>query len=668
MRIKRKIRHSYYRFRRVILDNRYLPRWAVMLIDVGICVFSYFIAWIIIRDIPLQFYSVFPLYQKVFLVIGIHFLFFKIFRTYSGIIRHSTFTDVYKIALATAGLLITLLVSNKVYQLVTGDRIFLTTGLILYSFLSLLFLVSFRIVVKEAYRFLRAAASGNLKKRVLVYGTDNKTIALTQALINDTDSLYRPVAFLSSEDFNNSLKLNGLPVINFGRKMKNVDLGKIKERYQVEGVLLVSDLMSVPQKNQFVELIFSEGMDVFNLYLPEQWHDASDVQLRIAPLQIEDLLERNVIETDFKFVSRDLENKTILVTGGAGSIGGELVRQIACFNPKVLVVLDNAESPLYAVDVYLKKNFPQLRYKVYLADITKAGRMEGIFEKFRFDLVYHAAAYKHVPMIEKHPREGIRTNIIGTRVLAELAVRYNCERFVMVSTDKAVNPSNVMGASKRAAEMYVQAFQDQPEVSTKFMTTRFGNVLGSSGSVIPFFKEQIKNGGPVTVTHKDIIRYFMTIEEACQLVLQAGTMGNGGEIFVFDMGKPVRILDLAERMIKLSGLRPYIDIPIEITGLRDGEKLYEELLNNEETTLPTFHPKIMIGKVKKYDYDAICKAIDELDYLANSVGKKETIIKRLKELVPEYISQNSVFEELDDKDRKEAVPTVSEFIKKHISV
>jgi FlaA1/EpsC-like NDP-sugar epimerase len=275
--------------------------------------------------------------------------------------------------------------------------------------------------------------------------------------------------------------------------------------------------------------------------------------------------------------------------------------------------------------------------------------MEGIFSKYKFDVVYHAAAYKHVPMIEKHPREGVRANIVGTRILAELAVQYKSERFVMISTDKAVNPSNVMGASKRAAEMYVQALQHQPGVTTKFMTTRFGNVLGSNGSVIPFFKEQIKKGGPVTVTHKDITRYFMTIREACQLVLQAGTMGKGGEIFVFDMGKPVRILDMAERMIKLSGLQPYVDIPIEIVGLRDGEKLYEELLIDGETTLPTFHPKIMVGKVVDHDYNEICAILDELELMTNSVGRKKFIIQKLKCLIPEYVSQNSVFSELDEQ-------------------
>lgn len=639
---------SYSRFRTFILEQRYLPRWAVVILDLSICGFSYFLTWAILRDTPLQMYSVLAPWSKLISVIGIHFLFFLLYRTYSGIIRHSTFTDVYRIVLATGSTLIALLLINAISQAVTGGKIFLTTGIILYAFFSGTMLIAFRITVKETYRFLRAAASGNLKIRVLVYGVDDETIALTQALMNDSASQYRPVAFLSLRSKGSKFKLAGLPVINADKELNEQELKRIRHQIDFDGILLVSDLLSVPEKNKLTENAFSQGLDVYNIALPEQLHHSCDVQLRVAPLQIEDLLERNVIKTDVELISGDLRGKCILVTGGAGSIGGELVRQIAAFEPGRLIVLDNAESALHEVDLYLKKNFPSLNYQVYLADVTKKGRMEGIFAKFRFQVVYHAAAYKHVPMIERHPREGIRTNIIGTRNLAELAVSYDCDRFVMISTDKAVNPSNVMGATKRAAEMFVQALQNQPGVKTKFITTRFGNVLGSNGSVIPFFREQIKKGGPVTVTHKDIIRYFMTIQEACQLVLQAGTMAKGGEIFVFDMGKPVRILDMAERMIKLSGLRPYVDIPIEITGLREGEKLYEELLIDGETTLPTFHPKIMVSKVLEHNYVEICATLDELDLLSNSVGKKKYIIKKLKELVPEFVSQNSIFEALDE--------------------
>lgn len=638
----------YSKLRNYALEQRYLPRWVVLGIDLSLCVLAFFITIIILLDSPFNFYGVLTIPQRGLLLIVLHALGFALFRSYSGIIRHSTFTDVYRLALAT-GFTVVLAVSiSYFHKIFFGEKIYLTTGLVLYAFFSLTILVAFRIVVKEAYRLMKQAASSRLKKRVAVLGVDDKCIALTQSLMADSSSVYRPVTFMSLDKRFNNHKILGLPVLNATDDLNN-DLKKIKDRFDVDGILIAGDLLSVPMKNKIVESVFEQGMEVYNASLPEQWHTRSDVHLKIAPLQIEDLLERNEIEIDAKLISEDLNGKIILVTGGAGSIGSELVRQIAAFKPKKLIVLDNAESSLNDVDLYLRKNFPKLNYQTYLADITKEGRMEGIFSKFKFDLVYHAAAYKHVPMIERHPREGIRTNTLGTRILADLAIKHNCQRFVMISTDKAVNPSNVMGATKRAAEMYVQSLQNKPGVTTKFITTRFGNVLGSNGSVIPFFKEQIKNGGPVTVTHKDIIRYFMTIKEACELVLQAGTMGKGGEIFVFDMGKPVRILDMAERMIKLCGLRPYEDIPIEITGLREGEKLYEELLNDGETTLTTYHPKIMVSSVVKHDCDKLCRALDELELMVNTIGKKKEIIKKLKQLVPEYVSQNSVYEELDEK-------------------
>lgn len=645
--IPRFLVRKYGLLRGFLLDQRFLPRWAVLSIDLGICFFSYFISELILSGTPLQANDLLSFSQRAIIIISVHLLCFALFRSYSGIIRHSTFTDVYRLALATASAFLILVLGNMAYRTLTAEKVVSSTGLLLYAFLSLTFLIAFRILVKESYRFLRKTAAHNSKKRILIFGVDDKSVGLAQSLMGDSNSPYRPVAFLSMSNKRLNFKIMDLPVLNCCDSILK-DLQRIKVDLDVAGILLVGDSLSVLEKNRIVEKALSSKLEVYNTTLPEKWEKLSDMSVKITPIQIEDLLERNVIETDIKLISEDLRDKVVLITGGAGSIGSELVRQIAELKPRRLIALDNAESPLHNVDIYLKKNFPDLNYQVYLADVTKRDRMEGIFSKYRFDVVYHAAAYKHVPMIERHPREGIRANIIGTRILAELATQYDCERFVMISTDKAVNPSNVMGASKRAAEMYVQALQHQPGVTTKFMTTRFGNVLGSNGSVIPFFKEQIKRGGPVTVTHKDITRYFMTIREACQLVLQAGTMGNGGEIFVFDMGKPVRILDMAERMIKLSGLKPYVDIPIEIVGLRDGEKLFEELLIDGETTLPTFHPKIMVGKVVEHDYHEICMIIDELELMANSTGGKKFIIQKLKYLIPEYVSQNSVFSELDE--------------------
>lgn len=639
---------KYGLFRGFLLDQRFLPRWAVLSIDLCICFFSYFITELILKDTALQANDLLTFSQRAIIIVSIHLFCFVIFRSYSGIIRHSTFTDVYRLALATASVFLISTIGGFAYRTFLGEKVVSSTSLLLYAFLSLTFLIAFRIVVKESYRFMRKTAANNSKKRILVFGVDDKSVGLAQSLMGDSSSPYRPVGFLSMSNKKLSFKIMDLPVVNCCDEIEQ-DLKRIKELLNVDGILLVGDNLSVSEKNRIVEKSFASQLEVYNTTLPEKWEKLSDIGVKITPIQIEDLLERNVIETDVKLISEDLCGKTVLVTGGAGSIGSELVRQIAELKPRRLIALDNAESPLHEIDLYLQKNFPGLNCQVYLADVTNRDRMEGIFSKYKFDVVYHAAAYKHVPMIEKHPREGVRANIIGTRILAELAVQYKSERFVMISTDKAVNPSNVMGASKRAAEMYVQALQHQPGVTTKFMTTRFGNVLGSNGSVIPFFKEQIKRGGPVTVTHKDITRYFMTIREACQLVLQAGTMGRGGEIFVFDMGKPVRILDMAERMIKLSGLQPYVDISIEIVGLREGEKLYEELLIDGETTLPTFHPKIMVGKVVDHDYNEICAILDELELMTNSVGRKKFIIQKLKCLIPEYVSQNSVFSELDEQ-------------------
>ena len=640
------IARLYSNFRKNILGQRYLPRWMVALIDLVICALSFVITWLILNETEFLFNDYLSISEKAVILITVHFGCFILFRTYSGIIRHSTFSDVYRFAKATVTLLLITAIGNIIFYYYTNTKLFLTTTLLLYSFISLTLLLGFRIFVKESYKFLRAAASGNLKKRVIILGIDDKTISLSHAILTDSASDYRPVALLTTKEKRRSFKILNLPVCYTDEDLES-NLRKIKDKYKAAGVLLIGDLLSVAERSWIAEACFSLDMEVYNLSLPEQWNDFSGKPLKIVPLRIEDLLERSVIEIDTENISKDLKDKKILVTGGAGSIGSELVRQIATLNPELLVVLDNGESPLHNVEVYLKKRFPELNYRIYLADVTQKGRMEGVFKKFKFDVVYHAAAYKHVPMMERHPREAIRTNIIGTRNLAELAVKYRCDRFVMISTDKAVNPSNVMGASKRAAEMFVQSLQRSQGISTRFITTRFGNVLGSNGSVIPFFRQQIKNGGPVTVTHKDIIRYFMTIEEACQLVLQAGTMGKGGEIFVFDMGKPVRILDLAERMIKLSGLKPYIDISIEIVGLRQGEKLYEELLIDGESTLPTYHPKIMVCSTVPHDYLNICNAIDELEGLANHIGKKRDIILRLKQMVPEFVSQNSEFSKLD---------------------
>lgn len=641
----------YRHFRRYTLDQQYLPRWVVYAIDLSLCLLSFLVIELTLGNSLYEPYKILNIVEKAFILVFLHAISFAVFRTYSGIIRHSTFTDVYRLAMASGTVFVLSVILNFLAKVIFTQRIFLTIELILYASFSFLVVVAFRVTVKETYRFLRMTSSGKRKKHIAILGTDDKNIALAQSLLADWGSEYKPIIFVSIYERFGNHKIMGLPVISSKGDLPKT-FATLKEQYDIDGILIVGNILSVKDKNFIMESAFDYGLDIYNAALPQQWHEPSDVRLNIAPMQIEDLLERTVIEIDTGIISKDLHNKTILVTGGAGSIGRELVNQIVTFSPKKLIVLDNAESALHDVDLTLKKQVPDLNYQVYLADITDSNRMEQIFRKYKFDVIYHAAAYKHVPMIEKHPKEGIKTNIFGTKTLAELAVRFKVGRFVMISTDKAVNPTNVMGATKRAAEIYVQSLQQAIGCKTKFITTRFGNVLGSNGSVIPFFKKQIENGGPVTVTHKDIIRYFMTIKEACQLVLQAGTMGKGGEIFVFDMGKPVRILDMAERMIKLCGLKPYVDIPIKITGLREGEKLYEELLIDGETTLPTFNPKIMVNRVVKHNFNAVTRTLDELEASMKISDSDDTLVQLLKQLIPEYKSSNSKYEKLDTKQVK----------------
>lgn len=633
------------RIRELIEGQRYLPRWVVLCLDLILSLLAVSFTVIVMLTSPYIPYLTLTMWERIGIVLGLQILSFGIFKTYAGIIRHSTFVDVYRIALSVLFVLIGGVVINYIYYWITDEKIFLIIELLLYTIFSALLLISFRIIVKESYHFILNAASGKFKKVVLVFGVDDRTIGLTQSIIADTESKFKPVAFLSDSKSGKNYKIIGLPFLSSSENL-NDDLEKYKGIFNLDGILIVADQVTIKDKDYIVESALNNGLEVFNISLPKEL-SSSETRVNITPIQIEDLLERNEIEVDNKLISEDLQGRTILITGGAGSIGSELARLIAGFEPKKLIVLDNAESMLHEIDLFLKNTFPNLNYQVYLADITKVDRMDGIFKKFKFDIVYHAAAYKHVPMIERHPREGIRTNTIGTRIIAELAAKYKCDRFVMVSTDKAVNPSNVMGASKRAAEMFVQAFQKRPDMQTKFITTRFGNVLGSNGSVIPLFKKQIERGGPVTVTHEEIIRYFMTIREACQLVLQAGTMGKGGEIFVFDMGKPVRILDMAERMIKLCGLQPYKDINIEITGLREGEKLFEELLIDGETALPTYHPKILVSKMVDYDCQTMINALDKIEQMINKGEDNVAIIQKLKILVPDFVSQNSVYNSLD---------------------
>lgn len=629
-----------------LLNRRYLPRWAVLMLDVLICLASFVLAYLILDGTPLKFQNVWPTPLRALFILGINVFFFYIFRTYAGIVRHSTFTDVFRVAAASFFTAITVVTYNTTYYFFQGEKIFLNTAVILYMFFSFTLMLFLRIAVKEAYQYIRRMNTAKIKKRVLIVGMDNQTINLGRALTSESDQAFQLIGFISDDNSTKRLNVLGKPVFLTSIKKDSKEFSSLLEKHRIDGVLMVRDSLSVAETNEIVEACLANKIQVFNMPSVENWNQKQDLQTQIKHIEIEDLLDRYPIEIDSAIIKNDLEHKTILVTGGAGSIGSEIVRQLSLFNPRKIVVLDNAESALYEMELYLENNFPDLKFASVLADVRNIDRLEMIFATYKFDIVFHAAAYKHVPIIEKNPYEAVGVNISGTINLANLAVQHGIDKFVMISTDKAVNPTNVMGASKRAAEMYVQSLQEKIGTHTRFITTRFGNVLGSNGSVIPHFRKQIEAGGPVTVTHKDIIRYFMTIPEACQLVLQAGTMGKGGEIFIFDMGKPVRILDMAERMIKLSGFQPYKDIDIKITGLRPGEKLYEELLSETAESLPTFHSKIMVSKVPTEDFYKVSEKIQAIVKATNQNKKTEVVLK-IKELVPEYISQNSEYQFLD---------------------
>jgi len=604
-----------------LLDNRYLPRWAVVLIDTLLICFSLGIVYKILLGLDIQFFNVLTLYQQAGILIIVNLMCFYVFKTYAGIIRHSTLTDIFKLALSSFVTSFLVIVFNYVVIFFTGKKIFLTTSLVLYLLVSFVMLLSFRILVKEIYHALKKIATGNLKKRVAIFGVDDNAINLGKLLETDNSYNFKLIGFINNKFKASGGKLFGSPIIPFSK-----DLEEIALDWDLDAIMLAEKSHSISEKNEIVEQCLKHNIEVYNVPSLDKSKTEDGLKIEIKPIQIEDLLERDPIKINDRLIKHDLENKTILVTGGAGSIGSELVNQVAELNPKLIVILDQAESALHELELTLIEKFPDLNFIIELANIRNMYRLEKVFQKYTIDILYHAAAYKHVPLIERNPHEAIYVNILGTVNLAILAISNDIDKFVMVSTDKAVNPTNVMGASKRAAEMYVQSLQNEKTVNTKFITTRFGNVLGSNGSVIPHFRKQISNGGPVTVTHKEIIRYFMTIPEACQLVLQAGTMGQGGEIFVFDMGEQVKILDLAEKMIRLSGYEPYKDIDIKITGLRPGEKLYEELLNDSSKSLPTHHKKIMISKIPVEDFNDIKVKIKKLIKSATKQDDKEVVL------------------------------------------
>lgn len=630
-----------------LTELRYVPRWIVLLIDIFIVLLSIFFSYYFLKK--LQVKVNFPEYttEKRLLLIFVNILFMVVFKTYAGIIRHSTFFDFFKILLSSGSTLLSLFLINYVVESILGKSIYLYPTLFFYFFISVSMMFFFRMVTKRFFNFLIDFKGTSVKIKVAVVGVGDGSVSIARAILHNPNYPYRLAGFLTKRSDSHKAVLLGHKIYNSDLFFANKDLVR-----KFDAVLIIKEIMTKHELEDWMTLALDNGLKVLKAPTLSKMRD-SDLVGGIRQLQIEDLLNRKPIKIENEEVTRRHFEKNVLVTGGAGSIGSEIVRQVAQFNPSLIVVLDQAESPLYELELELLEKFPDQRFKFVLADISNNYRLEKVFETYQFSMVYHAAAYKHVPLIEENPHEAIFVNVLGTKNLALLSKKYKVNRFVMVSTDKAVNPTNVMGASKRTAELFVQSLQNSEGNTTKFITTRFGNVLGSNGSVIPHFRKQIEKGGPVTITHPDIIRYFMTIPEACELVLQAGTMGQGGEIYVFDMGEPVKILDLARRMIKLSGYIPDIDIKIKFIGLRPGEKLYEELLSNNATTIPTHNEKIMISKDPSLGFEEVeilCRQI-----IKSAVKRdKLQVVKLLKEIVPEFISNNSEFEVLDKKENAPA--------------
>ena len=622
----------------------YLPRWLIILFDISLCVIALLITSYIITNV-LDKPDYYLKFGKIeLLIIGVNTIFFLFFRTYAGLIRHSSFIDAIKFFLASAGTFFSLLILNYVSILIEGEKLLPTSKLVIYFSISFSFLFLFRVLVKQIFESYFQYTNKNGVTKALIYGSNTNAIAVANALKSEMPSRFKIVGFVSPKK-DESKQILGLPIYYL---RKNISV--LIRAYKAEALILADKNLSQEERIVLVDDCLDHNYKVFRAPLVSDLADDKNLTNQIQNIQIEDLLERSPIVLDNKLIAKELFNKTVLVTGGAGSIGSEIIRQIANYQTKKIIILDQSETPLYQIESELNSKFPEKDFDCVIADVSEFKNLDYLFNKYKPEVIYHAAAYKHVPLMENNPSEAIFTNVLGSKNLADLSIKYNIEKFVMVSTDKAVNPSNVMGASKRIAEMYVQSlfFKHKKEnvKSTNFITTRFGNVLGSNGSVVPLFKKQIQEGGPLTITHPDIIRYFMTIPEACQLVLEAGAMGNGGEIFIFDMGKAVKIIDLATKIIKLAGYEPYKDIDIKTIGLRPGEKLYEELLNDNSTSLPTYHEKIMIAKVAIANHKELNSEIEMLIGFAREFDN-DKLVGQMKKIVPEFKSMNSIFEVLD---------------------
>ena len=622
-----------------------MPYWAVLIFDCSVVLLSnLFVYLLTAQKLPAN-NTIWALLGTLIIYLIPYVVGFRIMQTYRGVLRFSSFTDLYRVGIANLIGIVIIEVGRLALQ---ADKLFVPISahvLLLSWFVATVIMFAARIFVKYVYDSLH---EGKATRRVFIYGTRAGGMALSKSIRMDNPSRFVLYGFVSDSEDMPGHMLQG---VNVYRNDEHL-VEHMKQKRAT--ALLVSPLKTerFMANEAMTERLLEAGIKVYTTNLAQQWDGKSDINTsHLHEVEIEDLLPREEIQVDLQAVERLLRGRRILITGSAGSIGSEMVRQIAQWEPSQLILIDSAETPQHDIRLMMARNYAGIKAQTIVTSIANREHMESIFAQFRPEYVFHAAAYKHVPMMEDNPSEAVQNNILGTRVLADLSVKYGIRKFVMISTDKAVNPTNVMGCSKRICEIYVQSLdkaikEGKIQGETQFVTTRFGNVLGSNGSVIPLFREQIRNGGPVTVTHPDIIRFFMLIPEACKLVLEAGTMGNGGEIFVFDMGKPVKIADLAKRMIQLSGAK---DVEIKFTGLRDGEKLYEEVLNNEEITKPTFNKKIKIAQVREYDYAEVCQWIDDLVRISREFDNMETV-RKMKEIVPEYKSQHSVYQQLDKQE------------------